>query len=120
VFSFLSRQRIRTAVEFTRVLKQGKRLNQGCFSCCFLKNEKNDARLGIMVSKKNAALATRRNAIKRLIREQFRHDQRYLVGVDVVVLLKSPIIQISEQEQAQCIEKLFSELVKHCSGASSS
>lgn len=118
MFSFLSRQRIRTAVEFTRILKQGKRLNQGCFSGCFLKNEKNDARLGIIVSKKNATLATQRNRIKRLVRERFRHDQRYLVGTDVVVLLKSPIDQISEQ--AQCIEKLFSELVKQCGGASSS
>jgi ribonuclease P protein component len=42
-------------------------------------------RLGILVSRRHAALATDRNRIKRCIREAFRLEQASLAGLDVLV-----------------------------------
>jgi len=42
-------------------------------------------RLGILVSKKHAALATVRNRIKRCIREAFRLEQDRLGTIDILV-----------------------------------
>jgi ribonuclease P protein component len=43
------------------------------------------ARLGILVSRKHAALAAERNRIKRCIREAFRLEQEALGALDLLV-----------------------------------
>ena len=43
------------------------------------------ARLGVTVPKKGNRRAVRRNRIKRIVREQFRHRQADLAGHDLVV-----------------------------------
>ena len=50
--------------------------------------ESNDeiARLGLAISKKHCRKATARNRIKRATRESFRHHQRQLAGLDIVVI----------------------------------
>lgn len=118
-FGFLSKQHIRHASEFDAVFKRGKRVSSGCFVLCYLMMERNYSRLGMVIGKKNCALAVNRNRIKRMIRERFRLTQHVLLGVDLVVLLKSSTKKIRDQEQDECIEKLFSQLVVHCSGSSS-
>ena len=75
-------------------------------------------RLGLVISKKNCRRAVNRNRIKRLIREQFRLKQNFLSNMDVVVLLKSSVLKISDKEQCECVEKLFSQLITHCGGSS--
>jgi len=80
--------------------------------------ERDYPRLGIVVSKRNCALAVNRNRIKRIIREQFRLKQHALHGIDLVVLLKSSTKKIGDQEQAEWLEKLFSQLIVHCSSPS--
>lgn len=42
----------------------------------------------MIVAKRNAAKATARNRIKRLVRESFRHHKTALAGRDVVVIAK--------------------------------
>lgn len=100
------------------MFKQGKRLFEACFVCHVLKTDRDYARLGVVTNKRNCRLATDRNRIRRKIREQFRFIQHQLVGMDVVIALKSPVDKITDQEQAQCIEKLLSQLVAHCGGSS--
>lgn len=46
------------------------------------------ARLGIVVAKRNVKLAVNRNKLKRQIRESFRLQQHTLSGLDVVVVVK--------------------------------
>lgn len=119
-FGFLSKQRIRRAAEFQIVFKQGKRLFEACFVCHFLKTERDYARLGVVTNKRNCRHATDRNRIRRQIRERFRLLQHQLIGMDLVVALKSSVEKITDQEQAQCIEKLFSQLVARSSEDASS
>lgn len=118
-FEFLSKQHIRHASEFDTVFKRGKRVASGCFVLCYLMMEHDYPRLGMVISKRNCALAVNRNRIKRIIREQFRLKQHALPGIDLVVFQKSSSKKISDQEQGECIEKLFSQLIVHCSGSSS-
>ena len=66
------------------------------------------ARLGLVIAKKHVRHAVERNRIKRLIRESFRHRQQSLAGLDVIVLarkgmgeLSNPVIteQLNQQWQ---------------------
>lgn len=118
-FRLLSKQRIRQAVEFDKVFKRGKRLADRCFAFHYLMMNRDYPRLGIIVSKKNCALAVDRNRIKRIVREQFRLNQPAIPSVDLVVLLKSSLKNISEQEQQECVKKLFSQLMTQRDGFSS-
>lgn len=114
MYKFLSKHRIRHASEYTDVLKRGERFNTSCFSLSFLKTTHTFSRLGIVISKKNCALAVDRNHIKRVIREQFRLNQAAFSSVDVVVMLKSSTQKLSAEEQGECIKKLFSQLIVRC------
>lgn len=109
MYRFLLKQHIRQQAEFDAVFKQGRRLNYKCFTLIDMQNKRDYARLGIVVGKKNCPLAVRRNRIKRLIREQFRLNQQVIAGKDIVILLRSPINRINDQEQRECFEQLFSQ-----------
>ncbi len=52
------------------------------------KNDLGQARLGLVVGKKNVRLATRRNRIKRVARETFRKHQQLLDSLDIVFLAR--------------------------------
>lgn len=47
-----------------------------------------EARLGMVVAKRNVKLAVDRNKLKRLIRESFRLQHQQMQGLDVVVVVK--------------------------------
>jgi len=57
-------------------------------------NEGPQSRLGIIVSKKNVRLATKRNQLKRIVRETFRKTE-FTTSVDVVFLAQKGIMDIS-------------------------
>lgn len=115
MYKFLWKQHIRRPAEISVVFKQGKRFSFVCFTLIFLATQRNYSRLGMVISKKNCRLAIRRNRIKRLIREQFRLNQQAISDNDIVVVLRSPIAKINDQEQSECIKQLFSQLVGYVS-----
>ena len=117
-FAFLSKQRIHNKAEFALIFKQGKCFTEGCFVLHALNKKTHTPRLGIVLSKRYVSLAVKRNYIRRMIRERFRLMQHQLNGLDVVISLRSSIGKIIKKEQALCIEKLFSQLVRYCDGAS--
>lgn len=106
---FLSKQHIRQAAEFDSVIRRGKRVISGCFALYRQPTTLDYSRLGVIVSKKHCRLAVDRNRLKRVIREQFRLHQQDFLGVDVVVMLKSPADRLSTEERTQCIKNLFSK-----------
>lgn len=63
-------------------------------------------RLGLVIPKKNIRLAVDRNRIKRLLRETFRLQQHQLQTLDVVVLARKSLSNVSD-------DQLFSLLTKH-------
>lgn len=66
-------------------MRGGTRRNMQGFTFFFTSRPAGPARLGILISRKHAPLATDRNRIKRCIREAFRQSQEALGPLDVLV-----------------------------------
>ena len=77
--------RLRSAADFERVYRTGKRSGDGLFAVNALANELGFARLGMSVSTRTVGNAVRRNRVRRIIRELFREHHPNLPGVDLVV-----------------------------------
>lgn len=77
---------------------------------CWTVNE--NARLGVIVAKKNIARATQRNRIKRLIREAFRTRKPTLVVADLVVLARKELQFLENRECLSHIHDLMDEINK--------
>lgn len=82
---FGPRKRLLQSEDFVALLKNGQRRSAAGFTFLFRRRERGDARLGILVSRKHARLATDRNRIKRCIREAFRLEHHNLGSIDVLV-----------------------------------
>jgi ribonuclease P protein component len=78
-------RRLRRREDFERLLREGKRLGFEGYTFYVGAREAGPPRLGILVSRKHAALATDRNRIKRCVREAFRVEQEGLGAMDVLV-----------------------------------
>lgn len=73
-------------------------------------------RLGLTVPKKALKRAVWRNRIKRLTRESFRHKQHELPAIDIVVIAKVGIGQLSNAEISHLLDKLWRTLSRRCNG----
>lgn len=76
------------------------------------KEKRPTARLGLVISKKNARLAVQRNRIKRLARDSFRLKQHSLPAVDIVLLARHGLDQKDSSEISIELDKLWLQLVK--------
>jgi ribonuclease P protein component len=83
------------------------------FKVFFVQNEKSNARLGIIASKKALPSAADRNSIKRIIREIFRHHTIKGHNLDMVVMVRSNYPQGSNA-QTKSLEMLFSRIQNKC------
>ena len=80
--------KLRCSRDFAAVFLSHNRSSDKFFLFLAINNNKNVARLGLVVPKKNVSKAVERNRIKRLIRESFRLRKSRLKGKDVVVFVK--------------------------------
>ena len=71
-------------------------------------------RLGITIAKKRVKHAHNRNRLKRIIRESFRTQKQNLPNVDIVVVGKSGIDKLSNQELFSLLNKLWKKLAQRC------
>ncbi len=78
-------KRIHTSAEFEALMRGGTRRSINGFTFFFSARPGGPARLGILISRKHAPLATDRNRIKRCIREAFRRAQDALGSIDLLV-----------------------------------
>lgn len=67
-------------------------------------------RLGMAVAKKQLALSVSRNRIKRLIRESFRHHAAEMVACDLVVMVRRPIQDMSNELITQQLAEQWARL----------
>ena len=72
------------------------------------------ARLGIVVGKKNCRLATRRNLVKRVLRESFRLRQHELAGLDLVALARKGIADLDKTQIDLMASDLWHRVLKQC------
>ncbi|MDX9873999.1 MAG: ribonuclease P protein component [Spongiibacteraceae bacterium] len=77
------------------------------------------ARLGMVVAKRHIRLATRRNRLKRIVRESFRHAQARLAcidgidgGIDSVVLARAGADALDKRQLREHLDQLWSQLAR--------
>ena len=92
--------------EFSSVFSFRKRISAAHLAIHYQPNLKDSPRLGLVVSKKVAKLAVRRNYIRRVLREIFRKNTHLLPNFDLVVSVQSLFTQADFMQ----IEKEFNQL----------
>lgn len=70
------------------------------------------ARLGLVVAKKNIRLATRRNRIKRVVRETFRKTRFRLDSLDIIFLARKGFDTLRPAMQTSLLEDAWVTLAK--------
>lgn len=88
LFAFKKEERISKRSEFSDLRLHGKRHSRGNFVVILRKNGRDITRLGIAVSKR-VGNSVKRNRIKRLIREVFRHNKQEIPkGYDILIVAR--------------------------------
>lgn len=99
-YTFPKTSRIRSRDEFSAVFDARMRESRGPITIYAVPNNLTHPRLGISMSR-HVGIAPRRNRIKRLLREAFRHHQHDLpAGYDLVVVVRphKPLILAEYQK----------------------
>ncbi|MEO8342531.1 MAG: ribonuclease P protein component [Gallionella sp.] len=109
-FKFTAAYRLLRADRFDHVIR-AENIADKYFKIFFVSNYHNNARLGIIASKKMLSRAADRNRIKRAIRETFRQHNIKFSKLDVVVIVKRGQ---KINEQIENLEKLFSQVENRC------
>jgi len=71
-------------------------------------------RLGLAVGVRAAGNAVRRNRLKRLLREWFRHKQRETPALDIVVNARPAAARATDAALATSLEAHWNRLHKQC------
>ena len=103
--------RLLNANDFKPVFdKPDARVSHPCFLILAKCSEPN-ARLGLVVAKKQVKLANRRNRLKRLIRESFR-CQSFKKSVDIIVLVRHSANDMDNKQLFLILNKQWQRLDK--------
>jgi len=109
---FSRKHRLIANEEFKSIFDKAERISQKQMTVLYKPNQKAYPRLGISVGKRVSSSAVRRNRIKRIIRESFRHHRENLKNVDIVVIARQPCDKLSNQKLREGLEKLWEKLRK--------
>ncbi len=115
-YSFSRELRLLTPEDFQPVFKNAVPAVSPHLTLLARKNTLGRPRIGMAIPKKHIKLAVGRNRIRRIVREQFRHQQHQLPAIDIVVIAKAGIADLSNQEMNKVLDKLWRKLVQRCSG----
>ena len=110
--TFLNTARLSQPDHYRRVFDNPEyRVSSGAFLLLATPGATQSSRLGLVFAKKNIRLAVRRNRIKRLVREHFRHHA-FEEAIDLVVLARSGADHLDNPRLWQDLDQLWNALVK--------
>lgn len=115
-YSFSRELRLLTPDDFQPVFKNAIPAVSPHLTLLARKNNLDHPRIGMAIPKKHIKRAVGRNRIRRIVREQFRHQQQQLPAIDIVVIAKAGIADLSNHEINKILDKLWRKLVQRCSG----
>lgn len=111
-------KRLLDAKQFKQVFDSPDyRLSGRCILVLARHNQVGHARLGLVAGKKNTKLAVARNLIKRTCREHFRLNQDQLPPVDMVIITRRGIADLSASELRQELVKQTRRLLRQYQSA---
>ena len=113
LYSFSTEARIRCAADYKGVFDGALlKVHQPHFLFLAKPSIQLNSRLGIVVAKKKVRRAHERNRIKRIARESFRLHQHRLGVLDIVVMPKIGIEQVSNAELHQQLKFAWQKLYR--------
>ena len=80
--------RIVKPADFLRLRRTGRRVGVRFFNAQAVPGTTGGARLGLAVSRRVSTDAVRRNRIKRIARESFRHVRASLPAIDILIIAR--------------------------------
>jgi ribonuclease P protein component len=78
------------------------------------RNQRSQARLGLVIGRRKARRAVDRGAIKRRAREQFRLRQHQLAGLDLIILLRGACPEQGGRSLTPELGRLLDKLLAKC------
>jgi ribonuclease P protein component len=115
--SFTPAQRLHNKADFDRVYKDARRFADALFAVFVRSNGGTQARLGLSIAARIIGGAVRRNRLKRLIRESFRHHQHELPAVDIVINARAGARNADNATVVRSLERLFRNVSERCAGS---
>ncbi|MEM9242503.1 MAG: ribonuclease P protein component [Pseudomonadota bacterium] len=100
-------RRLNKSADYQNIFDGAKKRVDHHFILLFKKNTIDFARLGLIIGKKQVRKATRRNTIKRVIRESFRYHQALLSGYDVIFLARKDLSSLSKQQLREKLDNYW-------------
>ena len=107
-FKFIKQAKIVKTDDFSSVFNLRKRIANKHLVMRYRPNGNNSPRLGLIVAKKIAKLAVKRNYMRRILRELFRLNQHDLPAVDLVIQVQ----KVFEKPDFHAIKQEFDFLCK--------
>jgi ribonuclease P protein component len=113
-FSFSKKERLLNQADFVLLKNAGKKIHSACFIAQIKRNNLENSRLGLTISKK-AGKAVTRNRLKRLVRESFRANKHNLSGFwDINIIAKKNVAQSSSEQIFASMDKIFNTISGNC------
>ena len=116
-YSFRAGEHIRRGSDFERVYRAGSRAGDGLFAVNALANVFGHARLGLSVSARTVGNAVRRNRVRRIVREVFRHLSCELPALDLVVTSRAGARVADRGTLIDSLERLLREAGRKAAAA---
>ncbi|MEM8501120.1 MAG: ribonuclease P protein component [Pseudomonadota bacterium] len=115
-YRFTKHQRLLSAKDYTPVFaKADFKVSNKTLLILARQNTLGISRLGLVVSKKNVRHATQRNRVKRVTRESFRLQQHTIPAIDIVVLARGGLGELSNTELHTELNRLWRSLAAKAS-----
>ncbi len=112
-YRFEKKLRLLKAADFQIVFKQARyKVSRQTILVLAIDNHLEFPRLGLVIGKKNIAKAVHRNRVKRLFRESFRQNQHLLKSLDIVILARSGLGSLENNQISQQIDQLWRDLLE--------
>lgn len=110
-FGFPKTSRLLNAADYKPVFSNAQfKVSCRQFLVLAKRNSRTSSRLGLVIAKKNVALAVQRNRIKRQLRSAFRQNRALLDHLDLVVLARKDADKLSNFQLKNTIETLWQDL----------
>ena len=110
-FGFPKTSRLLNAADYKAVFSNAQfKVSCRQFLVLAIPNSRPRPRLGLVIAKKNVALAVQRNRIKRQLRDTFRHSATLLESLDLVVLARKDADKLDNKQLKTTIDNLWQDL----------